>query len=77
MSDDLDAKAILRGRPIQQVAVEALKAGSDYLLIADIDDHIDLIVSAVVTAVESGDLDEGHLGNAAVKVRSLAARYSH
>ena len=77
MSDDLDAKAILRGRPIQQVAVEALKAGSDYLLIADIDDHIDLIVSAVVTAVESGDLDEGHLGNAAQKVRSLAARYSH
>ena len=77
MSDDLDASAILRGRPIQQVAVEALKAGSDYLLIADIDDHIDLIVSAVVSAVESGDLDEGRLGNAAAKVRSLARRYSH
>ena len=76
MSDDLDAKAILRGQSIQHAAVEALKAGSDYLLIADMDDHIDLIVTAVVTAVESGDLDAGRLANAAAKVRSLAARYS-
>ena len=77
MSDDLDAKAILRGKPLQRAAVEALKAGSDYLLIADTDDHIDLVGSAIVTAVESGDLDEGRLGEAAARVRSLAGKYSH
>jgi hypothetical protein len=60
---------------IQQAAGEALKAGSDYLLVADVDDHIDLIVSAIVRAVQSGDLDEERLGNAAGKVRSLAAAY--
>ena len=76
MSDDLDAKAILRGQPITQVAVEAVKAGSDYLLLADIDDQIDLIVSALVAAVESGELTENRLDNAAQKVRSLAAKYS-
>ena len=77
MSDDLDAKAILRGKPIQHAAVEALKAGSDYLLIADTVDHIDLVGSAIVAAVESGDLDEGRLGEAAARVRSLAGKYSH
>ncbi|MBT8354480.1 MAG: hypothetical protein KJO60_08155 [Desulfofustis sp.] len=77
MSDGLDAKATLRGQPITQVAVEALKAGSDLLLIADIDDQIDLIVSAIVAAVESGDLTENRLHDAATKVRSLAAQYSH
>jgi hypothetical protein len=60
---------------IHQAAVEALTAGSDYLLVADIDDHMDLIVSAIVRAVQSGDLDEDRLGNAAEKVRSLAAAY--
>ncbi len=75
MSDGLDAKAILRENSIQQVAVEAVRAGSDFLLIADIDDHIDLLVSALVRAVESGDLAEDRLDNAAEKVRSLAVRY--
>lgn len=77
MSDDLDAKAILRGQPITQVAVEAVKAGSDYILLADIDDHINQVVSAIVAAVESGDLPETRLDDAATKVRSLAAKYTH
>ena len=76
MSDDLDAKAILRGYPITQVAVEAIKAGSDYLLLADIDDHINQVVSALVAAVESGYLPENRLYDAAAKVHSLAAKYT-
>lgn len=76
MSDDLDAKAILRGQPITQVAVEALKAGSDYLLLADIDDNINQIVSAITAAVGTGELAEDRLDDAAAKVRSLAAKYS-
>ncbi len=77
MSDDLDAKAILRGQPITQVAINALKAGSDYLLVADIDDHVNQIISAIVDAAESGALAENRLNDAAAKVRSLAAKYSH
>ena len=77
MSDDLDAKAILRGQPITQIAVEALKAGSDYLLLADVDDHINQIACAIVTAVESGDLPEKRLYDSATKIRSLASKYSH
>lgn len=77
MSDDLDAKAMLRGQPITQIAIDALNAGSDYLLIADIDDHVNQIISAIVDAVESGLLAENRLDAAAVKVRSLAAKYSN
>ena len=77
MSDDLDAKAILRGQPITQVAIEALNAGSDFLLIADIDDQVNQIISAIVNAVESGELAESRLDDAAAKVRSLAVKYSH
>lgn len=77
MSDDLDAKAILRGRPITQVAVEALNAGSDFLLIADMDDHVDQIASAITTAVHSGKLAESRLNDAAQKIRGLAAKYTH
>lgn len=76
MSDDLDAKAILRSQPITHVAIEALNAGSDFLLIADMDDHVNQIISAIVNAVESGDLAEIRLNDAATKVRSLAVKYS-
>lgn len=77
MSDGLDAKAILRGQPITQTAIEALNAGSDYLLIADLDDQVNQIISAIVDAVESGLLAENRLDDAAAKVRSLATKYSH
>ncbi len=38
MSDDLDAQATLRGRSIEEIAVKALNAGLDFLLLADTDD---------------------------------------
>ena len=75
LSDDLDAEAILRGHPITHAAIEALKAGCDYLLIADSGDQINHIISAIVTAVERGDLEENRLHEAASKVRSLAMKY--
>jgi beta-N-acetylhexosaminidase len=76
MSDDLDGQATLRGRPITQVAVDALNAGSDHLLIADFDDQVDQIVLAITNAVSSGELPEIRLTEAATKVRALAAKYS-
>jgi beta-N-acetylhexosaminidase len=75
LSDDLDSQATLRGRPITQVAIDALNAGSDFLLIADIDDHIDQIVSGILNAVQTGRLAETRLVEAAAKVRALAEKY--
>ena len=76
LSDDLDAEAILRGHPITHTAIEALNAGCDYLLIADSGEQIDQIISAIVAAVEAGDLEQHRLAEAAAKVRSLAMKYS-
>lgn len=75
MSDDLDSQATLRGRSITQVAIDALNAGSDQLLVADVNDQIDLIVLAITNAVNSGELSEHRLADAATKVRTLAGRY--
>jgi len=76
LSDDLDAQAILRRRSITQVAVDALNAGCDQLLIADIDDQVDQIVAAIINAVKSGRLADDRLSKAATKVRTLAANYA-
>jgi beta-N-acetylhexosaminidase len=76
MSDDLDAQATLRGRSITQVAVDALSAGSDHLLVADIDHQVDQIVLAIMNAVNSGELAEIRLIEAATKVRALVTKYS-
>ena len=76
LSDGLDAQAILRGRPITQVAIDALNAGCDQLLIADKGDQVDQIVAAIIEAVNSGRLAEDRLGEAATKLRSLAAKYA-
>jgi beta-N-acetylhexosaminidase len=77
MSDDLDSQATLRGRPITQVAVDALKAGSEHLLVADMGDQIDQIVITIMNAVNSGDLAESRLSEAAAKVRCLVAKYGY
>ena len=76
MSDDLDSQATLCGRSITQVAVDALNAGAELLLIADIDNQIDQIASAIVNAVKRHELAENRLTEAATKVRALAAKYS-
>lgn len=76
MSDDLDAKGILRGRPIAEIAVEALHAGCDLLLIGDSDDQVSQLATTIVAAVETGTLAESRLDEAAAKVRLLAAKYS-
>ncbi|MCD4720373.1 MAG: hypothetical protein K8S13_11030 [Desulfobacula sp.] len=76
MSDDLDAQATLRGRSIEEIAVKALNAGSDFLLLADADDHIERVVEAICNAVEKKILPEKRLYEAGTKVRKLAQKYS-
>lgn len=75
MSDDLDAPAILQGRSVAEAAVEALAAGSDLLLIGDIDDQLENVAAAIVRAVKDGTLEEARLVDAAAKVRSLTRKY--
>lgn len=76
MSDDLDARATLRNRPIEEIAVQALNAGSDYLLLADIDDQLNRVVQAICNAVEEKKLSEKRLHEAGKKNRKFARKYS-
>lgn len=75
MSDDLDSKATMRDSTVEQMAIDALNAGSDYLLIAAIDHQLERVVDAICRAVETGDLAEERLSEAGAKIRALAKKY--
>lgn len=76
MADDLDAKAAMRGATIHQVAIDALTAGCDLLLLADIGQHLDEVANAIVSAVQQGLVSATGLALSAQKVRDLAHRYT-
>jgi beta-N-acetylhexosaminidase len=75
VTDDLDSRATLLDHTLEQVAVMALQAGGELLLLAS-GPHLPHVVSAIVSAVETGVLAENTLAKAARKVRSLAAELS-
>jgi beta-N-acetylhexosaminidase len=76
MSDDLDSRATMKDSSVEQVAIHALNAGSDYLLLVSKDDQLKRVADAICRAVEEGDLAEERLDAAAVKIRSLARKYA-
>ena len=76
MSDDLDSRATVREGSVEEVAIDALNAGSDFLLLAAIDDQLERVVDAIYKAVENGLLSEKRLHEAGTKVRALAKKYS-
>jgi beta-N-acetylhexosaminidase len=76
MADDLDARATLRGDSVPHVAVDALKAGCDYLLLADIGTQLDDVTQAIVAAVNAGTLSAEALAASAASVRDLCRRYA-
>ena len=76
MSDDLDSRATMRDRSVEEVAIDALNAGSDYLLLAAIDDRLERVVDAICEAVEKGELAEERLSEAGAKMRVLAKKCS-
>ncbi|WP_323033993.1 glycoside hydrolase family 3 N-terminal domain-containing protein [Paracoccus sp. (in: a-proteobacteria)] len=72
VSDDLDAIGILRGqRDVPTAAVEALRAGSDLLLLSAEND-LEQVRSRILSAVAEGSLPEERLTEAADRVRALA-----
>ncbi|MBH8484639.1 glycoside hydrolase family 3 N-terminal domain-containing protein, partial [Acinetobacter baumannii] len=63
--------AILRGKSIDEIAVQALNSGVDLLLLSSEND-LDQIAQYISLSVASGNLDRERLSNAANKVRNLS-----
>ncbi|WP_170381925.1 glycoside hydrolase family 3 protein [Ruegeria atlantica] len=76
MADDLDSKATMRGDSIEEVALDAVKAGCDFLLLADIDTQLSDVSKALVSAAETGEISREMLASSAQKMRDLANRYA-
>jgi len=74
-ADDLDAQATMRGDDLESVAIDALNAGCDFLLLADQGTHVPDLAKAIVAAVENGKICRDALALSASKVRSLAQSY--
>jgi beta-N-acetylhexosaminidase len=73
ITDDLGAGAVRSGYSVPQAAVAALRAGSDLIRIDDPGDQRG-VQAAIVKAVESGDLPEDRLREAAGRVLELKRR---
>jgi beta-N-acetylhexosaminidase len=72
VTDGLSMRAVRSDRSLSEVAVLALRAGQD-LLIVEASSEIDGLVNALAQAVQLGDLDRDRLAEAAQRVRRLAA----
>jgi beta-N-acetylhexosaminidase len=72
MADDLDSKATMRGDSVAQVALDALRAGCDFLLLADIGTQLDAVANAIATAAERGEISAEALAASADRLRGLA-----
>jgi beta-N-acetylhexosaminidase len=75
MADDLDSKATMRKDPLEKVAVDAVNAGCDFLLLADIDTQLSDVANALVAAAQYGEISRTALATSAAKMRSLAGKY--
>jgi beta-N-acetylhexosaminidase len=71
ISDDLDAISTMKGRSLGQVAVSAVAAGVELLLIPG-GTAVRETAEALTAAVEDGQLTAAALAAAATKVRALA-----
>lgn len=76
MADDLDSQATMRGDSVATVAIEALNAGCDFLLLADIGTQVTDIAGAIATAAQTGQVAAEALARSAAKVRALARAYA-
>lgn len=73
ISDDLESLGLLRGRDSATVAIAALKAGAELLLISN-PAKVRHLAEAIVNAALEGELSPQKLSAAASKVRMLATR---
>ncbi|MDB5531071.1 MAG: beta-N-acetylhexosaminidase [Devosia sp.] len=76
MADDLDSKATMLGDSVVEVAIDALNAGCEFLLLADIGTQLEDVAEGIVSAAQSGRIDVDALASAAERVRALSDRYA-
>jgi beta-N-acetylhexosaminidase len=74
VTDDIDAPATLRGGSLDDIAVKALAAGADLLLLAN-GDHLPELCAKIAEAVRNGRLSVERLLEAASRIRSMAASH--
>ncbi len=71
MTDAFSMAGVRQGTTLSDIAVEALVAGEDMLII-DNPSEVEPAVAAILAAVDSGALERGRLAEAAGRVRRLA-----
>ena len=74
MADDLDSKATMRGDSVPRVALDALNAGCDMLLLADVEDQLERVAEEIETAAGDGRISREALAESARRIRELALR---
>jgi beta-N-acetylhexosaminidase len=76
LSDDLEMKAISTRLPIQQAAVQAIRAGCDGLLICSGDFETQArTLEALIRAAETGELPAARLDSALLRLRRAKERF--
>ena len=75
MADDLDSKATMRGDTIERVALDAVNAGCDFLLLADIGTQLADVADALIQAAKDARISREALTTSAARMRELAGRY--
>lgn len=71
MTDSLSMAGVATGRTPGEIAVQALRAGEDLLLVVD-PAQVGPMAAAIIAAVEGGDLSLTRLAEASARVRALA-----
>ena len=71
MTDAFSMAGVRAGTTLGDIAVEALAAGEDMLII-DSPSEVEPAVQAIIVAVDAGALDRDRLAQAAGRVRRLA-----
>ena len=75
LTDDLDWKATIRDRSMEETAIAAVTAGADWMLLSanGVDKIADMSI-AIAGAAARGDISGDQIANSAAKVRALAER---
>jgi beta-N-acetylhexosaminidase len=75
LTDDLDWKATIRDRSMEETAIAAVTAGADWMLVSanGVDKIADMSI-AIAGAAARGDISGDQIANSAAKVRALAER---
>lgn len=75
ITDDMTMKAVTDHYDIGKAAVASVKAGSDIIMVAHDHDKIVAVISALKSAVQSGEITEDRLNESVVGILELKEKY--